>query len=212
MHEYCSCCNRNPGFSVCCLLPEPSGWFGWRKWGMWHAYPSAHMHYFIKSDNNSGWKRPLKVFVQSRTNFNVASNPRAGLCCSGWYPAKDLWGQRSHRHPGKSAPVPHHYFTTYLINLFIFPREQSDNNAYLSLGAGDTLTKCTKDTRAVFSARKIAPAWHLATILYLLWDGHSTIPGLFVFSSCTAGPGLEKRWQKQNIALTRTAEAARPSC
>lgn len=152
MHEYGSSCNRNPGFSVCCLLPAPSGWFRWRKWGIPCAHPSAHMRYFIKSDNNSGWKRPLKVFAQSRTNFNVASNPRAGLYCSRWYPAKDLWGQRSHRCPGKLLQC----LITTLPLLFFFVGNKVITECISQPRGQGHIDKMHTDTRAAFSARKIA--------------------------------------------------------
>lgn len=42
-------------------------------------------------------------------------------------------------------------------------------------------------------------------------DGQRPEPGLFALSSCMAGIGLLKRWQKQNMAQTRTPEGARPS-
>lgn len=42
-------------------------------------------------------------------------------------------------------------------------------------------------------------------------EGHSPDPGLLALSSCMAGTGLLKRWQKQNMAQTKTPEGARPS-
>lgn len=45
----------------------------------------------------------------------------------------------------------------------------------------------------------------------LQWEGQRPEPGLLALSSCMAGTGLLKRWQKQNMAQTKTPEIARPS-
>lgn len=42
-------------------------------------------------------------------------------------------------------------------------------------------------------------------------EGQRPEPGLLALSSCMAGIGLLKRWQKQNMAQTKTPEGARPS-
>lgn len=42
-------------------------------------------------------------------------------------------------------------------------------------------------------------------------EGQRPEPGLLALSSCMAGTGLLKRWQKQNMAQTKTPEGARPS-
>lgn len=48
--------------------------------------------------------------------------------------------------------------------------------------------------------------------LNLRCEGQSPDPGLFALRSCMAGTGWLKRWQKQNMAQTKTPEGARPSC
>lgn len=59
--------------------------------------------------------------------------------------------------------------------------------------------------------------FHYSTVTHVLQDanlrceGQRPEPGLLALRSCMAGTGLLKRWQKQNMAQTRTPDGARPS-
>lgn len=52
---------------------------------------------------------------------------------------------------------------------------------------------------------------HMLQNANLRCEGQRLVPGLLALSSRKAGSGLSKRWQKQNMAQTKTPEGARPS-
>lgn len=82
--------------------------------------------------------------------------------------------------------------TVYVFNLFLLFSTAMNSNQYKT----HTHTHPT-NTPPVLS--------------YLRCEGQRPEPGLLALSSCMAGTGLEKRWQKQNMAQTSTPEGARPS-